>query len=366
VVAALGAGCGDDDDDPTAPASGGADDPGVARAQAVAEPFFEVPTSVGTDVPLSKKPPTGRSIVVVACNLPDCGLYADAIEAAAEPLGWEVTKLAFEPTPESILARVKEAISMEPDGIVVNAVARSTFEAALPDAIEQDIAFVTQSVPEDAVKDVVPPFVAVQQTIPDFARMGNILGNWIVADSGGQANAIALAYANFPISHTIIGAAIGAMEENCPDCEAEKVTVQATDIGQKLPALIVSELQRDPDINYVVLQDGSMAVGLDAALREAGMLDRVKVVGTNGNPQTTEATRAGDEHGYVQYSLKRTAYGALDALARHFNGDPIEQLEMPLQILTKETIGDRSDQEVLYDMPPDLHEQFSELWRVSP
>lgn len=355
------AACGDSDDGGDEAAKGAsASAADIDGARAVADPYLEVPDKIGTDVPLSRKPDSDKFVAVVSCKLPPCQTHLNSMIAAAKELGWRTKKITFDATPEDILAKMEHAISLDPDGIIVAGQERAPFDAAMPKAIEKGIPIVSQSAPVE----VEEPIIASQPATKDFVQMGEILGNWIVADSEGKANALIFNLANFAIIEANVNSIVETMEAKCPDCKTKTITVQASDIGTTLPSQIASELQRNPEADYVVLPDSVMATGLPAQLREAGMLDRARIVGNNVSPESLAAIKEGAEYGYLQYSAKYFGWQAIDLLARHFNGDEIVHHQQPLQIVTKDTIDGRSDEEVLYELPPDYQEQFKALWQL--
>ena len=56
----------------------------------------------------------------------------------------------------------------------------------------------------------------------------------------------------------------------------------------------MSYLRSHPSVNYVVLSEsGSLGPGLPAALRAAGLDDKVKIVGQGGNQQVYQDVKAG-------------------------------------------------------------------------
>lgn len=357
------AGCGGEDGggdggSSSATAAETAASPAAAEAQEFVAEYLEPPTGIGVDEPLKEKPPAGKELAVISCSLPTCLVWQDEFEQAVAVLDWSVTKLPTDATPEDTLAKMREAIDLDPDGIVINGLPRAVYEAAMPEAIEKDIPVVAQMI-NDPVE---PPLIAVQDDIDAFSEVGTVLGNWVIASSDAQANALLVQMANFPIGQQIITSASDTIKENCPDCEAKTITVQAADVGQTVPGRIVSELQRNPDMDYVVLTDASLGVGLVPALREAGLLDRVRITGTNASPEALQGIKDGTDHSYVQFSVAHAAWQGVDALARHFVGQDIPKYTMPVQILTEDNVQDEPAEEVLWNLPRDKDEQFTELW----
>ncbi len=64
----------------------------------------------------------------------------------------------------------------------------------------------------------------------------------------------------------------------CPDCKLSVKEINPADAGTKLPSQIVTELQREPDVNYIVPAWSDGAIGVPQALKSAGLTDKVKMV----------------------------------------------------------------------------------------
>lgn len=343
--------------------SGPVDDDQVAAAEEFVQPFEANPTSIGADEPVSKAPTGSKTIAFLSCNVEVCIKSQEAGVQAAEAIGWEGIAIPFDGTPEDILEKVNSAIDKGVDGIAINGVPKSTYSAAFDRAEEAGIPIVAGAVPDEPEG----PLVETQDGIPEFEQVGELLGNFIIADSEGRANAILFDMANFPIGQKLIDVAKNTINDNCDTCTAKTVTTQVADIGTKTPGVIVSELQRNPDANYVVLADSVMATGVAPAMREAGLTDKVKVTGANATSGSLENIKNGSEYGYVQFSVTYFNWQAVDAFIRHFNGDPqIEEWAMPLRVNSPSTIEGESEGNLLFDLPPDMKEQFLKLWKVTP
>ncbi|WZH52336.1 MAG: substrate-binding domain-containing protein [Nocardioides alkalitolerans] len=329
-------------------------------AAAAVEPYRSAPTSIGADEPVSAPPSGNKTIAFLSCNVEVCIKSQEAGVAAAEAIGWEGIAIPFDGTPEDVLEKVRYAIDQGVDGIAINGVPSATFEAAYDEAEAAGIPIVLGASPDVAEG----PIIAVQDGIPEFTTVGEVLGNYIIADSEGDANVLLFEMANFPIGQQIIATAAETIEENCSSCSAKVVTTQVSDIGTTMPSIVVSEVQRSADVNYVAFADSVMTGGVAASLREGGVADRVRIVGANASSASLENVRNGTERGYVQFSVTYFNWQAVDAFVRHFNGDPqIERWEMPLRLVTAETVEGQSEDELLFDLPADMSEQFLALWQ---
>jgi ribose transport system substrate-binding protein len=332
----------------------------VANAEKIAGPFFEPPKSIGITEPLKEKPEAGKKVVIMACQLTVCEAWAKFGEEAAKKLGWSAKISLFSGAPEDNLNKITAAVEEHPDAIILNGVPRETYEAAAELAAKEEVPIVTQEGELEGVEE--PPFVAIQLGAKQFDVMSEATANWFIMDSEGKGNALAIAYAQFPLSERITDTTAETIEKDCPECTVKKLLAQAEDTGTKLPASIVSELQSNPDINYVIFQDASMFAGVEAAIREAGLQDKVKLLGNNTTPESIKAVEEGTMLGNMAFSQKAAAYQGVDAAARYLEGmSTKENAEAPLmnQIFTEESVPKDPN-----ELPTNLVEQYEELWKL--
>ncbi len=365
LVAALAlvvAGCGGSDDDTTASggadtteAAGGSGGAGLAKAEEVVGEYEGAPESIGITEPLKAKPEAGKRITMVACNLAPCKALFEGGKEAAAALGWKAKAIVTTGEPEDLNKKLGQAISEKPDGILVSGFSREVFEESMQKAEAAGIPIVSSGVPDE----VESPYIAVTTNTPVFERNGEILGDWIAVDSAGEAKVAIFNVPIFPILTAFSEAVQTSLGEAC-DCEAKIVDQQVTDIGTSLPKNVVSTLQTDPDISYVVFPDGSFAAGVVAALRDAGLED-VKLVGQVPGEANLAELQRGDEDAYMGYSTEWISWAGFDSFARFFQDmDPKnDPLAAPTQILTPENVeGDEPW------TPEGYQEQFEALWKL--
>jgi hypothetical protein len=92
------------------------------------------PTSIAISTPLPRKPPTGKHIIFLDCSQPTCPPFLLGLKPAAAALGWTVSNISFQPTPEAEVAALGAAIQQKPDGIFVTGLARAVIQSALSQA----------------------------------------------------------------------------------------------------------------------------------------------------------------------------------------------------------------------------------------
>jgi ribose transport system substrate-binding protein len=87
-------------------------------------------------------------------------------------------------------------------------------------------------------------------------------------------------------------------------------------------ALSVAEnfIQAHPDLAVIYAHDDNMALGAVSALKNANLLDKVKVVGIGGSIEGLESIKNGELHSTVYDSPKADTYVCIKALAMSLDG----------------------------------------------
>jgi ribose transport system substrate-binding protein len=366
VVFALAlAACGDDDDE-QATASASDDSSVPADVQEFVAKWEKKPTSINIDTPLEGEPAQGKKIVQLKCSVAECQEIYDGLSEAAEAVGWTVQDVNMGPTPEEVNQAFEQALTLDPDGIVISGIPVAVFQTYLDQAKQRDIPVVNISTVDEATGMDGNGLIATINGGWQTKLMGTLTGNWMVADSGGQdANVALFTVPDFPTLKPWLDETKSVVETKCDGCKTTVVNAEVTDLGAKLPQTIVSTVQQDPEIDYVALAFSGMSVGVRPALNEAGF-ESVKIVGEGSNQEAMDALRNGEHQMWAALVTPMQGWYAIDALLRHFNGqdlsDVANEVPMPTQILTEETI--KEIPEGPYDEPADNEEQFQELWGV--
>ena len=125
------------------------------------------------------------------------------------------------------------------------------------------------------------------------AKIGESLAAEIVADSKGKANTLFVNISAFQILQALGKQLESSYKQFCPNCAYAALDIPVTSLGKDAPDRIVSYLRSHPQVNYVVLSvSNALGAGLPAALRAAGLADKVKIVGQSGDTQTFQDLQA--------------------------------------------------------------------------
>lgn len=154
------------------------------------------------------------------------------------------------------------------------------------------------------------------------AEAGRQLALYTAVESEGEANVLWVT-TSYPIVVPTLDGADGeggfkpTLEGLC-DCPIESLDVPPEAIGVDSPARIVSALQANPDINYVVSPLGDLFVGLPGALKDVGIADRVTLVTHDQNPTLSAAVEDGTISAVVGFPGSEEMFQAMDTFLRFF------------------------------------------------
>jgi ribose transport system substrate-binding protein len=358
------------------------DEAALVGARKLVDQYTAEATTVGVTEPLSRKPDTGKRIVWLECNVPTCQAFGNGIEDAADVLGWDVTTLRMEFTPESMQSAFEQAVSMRPDAILSSGGTPSVTLKQRQMAKDAGIPFFDNSAvyEEDPSKatgvvsgDPAPPKVLLEPAGFVAFQNGRLPAAWAVTESQGRVHSIFVNVPDIPIIVRPQVAYKEALEEWCPDtCTNVDVNASVNDIGTNLPQMVVSALQQHPDTNYIVYTVGDFSLGVAAAVKAAGFTD-VKTIGATPIQANIEGLASGTDEAWVGVSNVIIGWRLVDAAARTFNGDPIPN---PVAMSPDDTsaaawptpriyTADNSPSSSEFVEPANYQDLFRHLWQLS-
>jgi ribose transport system substrate-binding protein len=356
-AALAAAGCGDDSDGGAAASAGDAD---VSAAQTLAKQASARPTSLQLAEPVGKEIPTGKKIVFISCGVEACEIQGDIIKEGAALLGWTAETIGTDGSPEQLQNAFQTALRQGADGVILNAVTRAVVAKQLEEAKKQGVPFVTLSSVEKPGDGILANIADTRNS----GRIGELLAAQIVSDTGGDANTLYVNISAFQILKALGDQFESSYKQYCPGCEYGSLDIPVTSLGKDAPDRIVSYLRSHPQVNHVVLSvSNALGAGLPAALRAAGLADKVNIIGQSADTQTYQDLESGNIKAVVPYDYYTVDYLMLDALARHFAGVPVEDQAPPLWIVTPENMPEGAT-EGLFPVVEDYQDQFKKAWGV--
>ena len=355
LVAASG--CGADSGAGGASQSGGATAAGLAEAQSLVAKASVRPSSVGLSGPVGKPIPSGKNVVFISCGVQACEIQGDILAQGAADLGWSLTKIATDGSPERLQNAFDSALRQGADAVILNAVDRATVSKQLEEAQRKGVAFVTCCT-VDATGDGI---LYNTSTSEQNGRIGEFLAAQVVADSAGKANTLYVNISAFQILKSLGDSFESSYKRYCPGCTYASIDIPVASLGKDTPDRIVSYLRSHPDVDHVALSvSNALGAGLPAALQAAGLAGKVKIVGQSADTQTYHDIEAGQIKAVVPFDYYTVDYLMLDALARHFAGAPVQETAPPLWLMTKSTLPSTTDK--LFPVVENYRDEFKQAW----
>jgi len=309
---------------------------------------------------LTSAPKKGLTFVALQCGFPQCKTNSEGIKAATDALGWKLKVLDFDSAnPATLISAMKQALQYHPVAVSLNGLPPATWQSEVP-------AYEKAGVPIFPID--IGPAAPVSKTIPinigNGDGQGKAVAAWFTQDSAGSGKGLLVDIPDFPVLKQIADNISSGVQQYCSGCSLTdlNVTIAQQESNAIVPA-IVSSMQRNPDVKYILLADGVIAPGLPAALKAAG-IDGVKIAGGLGSSENMSDVKNGTEQAFTSENLIYDGLVAVDAAARQSENMTISPASgvTPIQLLTQSTVGNTTDS---LNAPSDALAQFKKLWHVS-
>ena len=350
-----------------APASSAAASDPVEVAKSNLDKFIAVPTDIGVEEKLAKKP-VGKTLYFMQCSAPVCAGMGDAAVAAAELLGMTVTRVDLGATPDTVAQAWDKAVQAKPDGIIGTGFPPELYAKQLATLSAEGVPYMAVGFSNcDTLRDPcadAPSGITVNYFgRPDVDVLGGLMADYVIADSGGKGHSVFFHIPDFNLHVPELAAFKREMAAVCPNCSADAVPAQVLDIGTQLPQAVVGYVQAHPETNYVVMAFGDMAIGVPEALAAAGLSGKVKIISMASGAAGFNYIKAGQ--GQVVdfgYPNGLAAWRAVDGIARVLAGQELSPKPLPRQMIE----ADDLTFDVNGDWPgvADFKDEFKALWGV--
>ncbi len=316
------------------------------------------------------KAPKGIKIAVITCAsvLHGCVSPADGITHAGEKLGWSVKVYDGGGTPSKQNAAILDAISSGVNVIATIAIDPNLIQLSLAKAKAAGIPVIAGSNGIDTPNPVnlsAPNGLGFEFDVsPDYITLGEHMAQWIIADSNGKANVALFSDKEFP---SIMAQEVGILKgfKECTTCTVSKqIYFTATQIATQLGQMTVDYLRTHPDVDYIYGAFDPPSAAQVAAITQAGMAKKVKLVGALGNQQNLDFIRQGRvQTADGAYDNESMGWAMVDQTIRMLNKQPLFEPHgenLPFVVLDKTNLpAPGSD----WQAPTGYQEKFLALWQ---
>jgi ABC-type sugar transport system substrate-binding protein len=300
--------------------SSSSSNPTLAALQATVQAHEKDPTQIAPTVPISKPIPTGKHIVYVNCGAPACTQMGQSFTQAAQALGWTVSDIVATPTPAGLQAAFQNAIALHPDAVVSDGLTAAAYEHQIQE-LHAAHAFVVSNNGTDATGQ---NGIDLQVGPVASTDAGNrLLADKVIVDNGGKGDIGEVLLTGYPIVADYAAAFNSEVKAKCPSCTISTIQVQPTDIGSGSAGKIANFLRVHPNIKQVYLTYDTLALGLQAAVKGAGV-SFPKLYSWAIDDSGLAAAKAGQRAAVVPECYPETGWMWADGLARLFTGQSIQ------------------------------------------
>jgi ribose transport system substrate-binding protein len=358
ALAACGGNTGADN---SSKAAAGGSSAGVKAAQQVLAQYAKRPTSVGITQPVGKPIPAGKKIDFILCGVQSCQDLANYFTQAAKVLGWTVNKIPTQGTPQSVQAAWTQVVRDKPDAVIASGFPRSVFAKQLKQIKDMNIPVV-----ESSTDDKAGDGISMLIDGPDVVKLeGSIMASWVTSDSKGAADTVYFDLPTYGILKPVADTFRDDYQKWCTGCGYDKVDVPISAIGKDMPDRVVSYVRSHPKVTHVVFSVALLNVGVPAALRAAGLQNKVHTIVNIGESTNYQYIASGQTQAAVAFNNIENAWAQADGLARHFTGQSMQvtqDAQLPFMLIDKDNlISTKTD----FSLVEDYQAQFKKLWGKS-
>lgn len=169
----------------------------------------------------------------------------------------------------------------------------------------------------------------------DYRKVGQLVGDWMVADSKGKGKGLLITSDDVPASQTQAQGTISQVKALCAACDLQVKDVQIPSWETSIPTLFQSTINSQPDRTYLLpIYDGQALPGL-GAIRAAGAGSKVNVGTFNATEGIVEQLNDPTSGLKLDIGGDNTwwAYAATDTIFRVLSGTkPIENYNVGIRV----------------------------------
>ncbi len=287
--------------------------PALAAAEARYKQFVQ-PQPAPNVPTLPTRPPSNRTITIQTCPLPVCKTTTDAARAAALKLGWKVTYLQSDLTPQAYQTVLSQIVQSPPQLLALSPLVPNSFITKQLATLQKVGTKIVEMAPAGDSPNASGPVQGVVAGAADFSFRGGLMGDSIVADAHGKADTL---FVWDPSLASIWDPEKAALTKVVTDAggNVDVLKVSQANIGKTIPAQVTSYLQSHPNVKYVAFVIADLAIGVPSALKSAGV-PSVKIISTGPQASTMADIAAGNQWASVGQENAAAGYRAIDQLAR--------------------------------------------------
>lgn len=348
---------------------GGTSTTSNTAACTAAKPYLTPPKTVPLSTPLMAKPPTGKTIVITQNPEAVTIKTNQGFTQAAHMLGWTVKYVNVGTSATGPEQAFTAALQLHPDAILVSGNPVSLFAPQIAQASKEGIKVLMSD------NGSPPSHSGTFYNINLDSDTQTALWGKMTADYAachGAKDVLVVDLPLYPILHAYSEGVVSELKKIAPNVKSQILTAQVTDLaGGTIPSKVVSAIQKNPSINWVLFSLGDMTTGLASALRDAHLEGKVQIGGESASTANVAELKAKEDAAWTGFAAEIHGFYRVDALARVFSGESVApddgtQAFLPTQLLTQQNVSSAPvDSSGYYVGYPAYPSYFAKLWKLS-
>lgn len=350
------------------PAPGGSSDSALsAEAQAALDVAYEgIGSTLDGLEPVTPEP--GLNFYVMSCgeSVPTCAAPAAAMVDAAETAGWTGTVVDGKLSPEGFATAIRQAVAGGADVLVPIGISCSVAAAAFAEAKAAGVTIVGGGGVDDcepAGWDAERLWLEDAPVPTAFQAIGKLQADYTFGKSNGDVKAVVINSTSNPWGQLVTDAYTAELEALGGGEILDVIDLSDTETADgSFLQKITSVLLANPDVNSLVMPtDGYLVNGLAGAINQAGLADKITVVGGFGSEAAIDMIRDGVPGitATVGQAQIWESWGSIDTAIRVRAGEDPVYIGQSLQVVDADHNMPESGP---YDGSIDWKSKFLEAW----
>jgi erythritol transport system substrate-binding protein len=291
------------------------------------------PTAAAPNGGTSAAPQAGGLIAIITPS-PDNPFFkaeADASKAKAESLGYETSVASHDDDPNKQSELIDAAISRKAKAIILDNAGADASIGPVRKATDAGIPVFLID------REINATGIAKAQIVSNNSQGASLGAQSFVEAMNSKGNYVELVGKESDTNAGVRSKGYADVLSQYPDL---KVVAKETANWDQQEAFTKMEtiIQKNRNIQGVIAGNDTMALGAVAALKAAGLIGKVKVVGFDGSPDAIAAVKAGEMHATVLQPAALAAEGAVeqaDAFIKKGSTGKPEKQSIDCELITK-------------------------------
>lgn len=319
--------------------SGGSSSAGVAAAKAevtkleAATAKYPVPTASISGVSKLK----GKTVYYIPldAHIPAFATAAVAMKASLAKAGLKFQECDGQGNPTALSSCVSQATGAGAGGIILDAAPYQMAQNALDAAKGKGIPIIIadQYNPGTSSNDQVA-------YVPGVVDQPSQIAYWLIAASGGKANAILGEEQDSPSSQAYMQNSLPIYKKDCPGCTIKVKYITASMTDAQITASVSSNVQSDPGAQYYYTEFEDSLQDTVSGLQSAGKINSVGIATASASVNGLGMIKSG---GYVKADVAidspYEAWALTDEILRMATKSPVVSETVPSRLITSDNIG---------------------------